>query len=243
MPELRTVQLAGDWEVRVTPVPPHASFKWVKAHVKYPDKPPKPMVEMRSPLLPPDAPAESAPALPDTPEWDAWMLELQNWQEQCDKVREAKADEEMEFSLDYAVMDWRKSGTEDPWQSEPAADWEPRSALERHGVDVGDNRRLAFIHYELLAQPENYDLIVYAAFPKGEADMSPITEEEVNAALGNFRTGSGVSRESRNMGTTPEAARPKGQAAHQNVSIRQGDATGRRKANLARRLVFLVSGK
>ena len=243
MPELRIVQLLGDWEVRVTPVPPQASFRWVKAHVQYPDKPPKPMVEMRSPLLGPDAPPETAPALPETPEWDAWILEMQAWQEQCDTMRRDKADEEMDFSLDYAVVDWRRKGSEDEWQSEPADDWQPPPALKRHGISVDDNRRLAFIHYELLSQPASHELVMRAAFPSGEADMSPVTEKEVSAALGSFRTGSGVSRESGDMGATSGSARPGGQTSNQDVPVRQGNASGGRKANLARRLVFLVSGK
>ena len=243
MPELRVVQLAGDWEVRVTPVPPHASFRWVKSHVQYPDKPPKPVVEMRSPLLSADAPPEIATALPDTPEWDAWMVALREWQDQCDKIRESKADEEMEFSLDYAIVDWRKKGTDDPWCAEPGADWEPRAALLRHNVDVSDDRRLAFIHYELLAQSENYNLVTRAAFPQGEADMSPVTEEEVSAALGSFRVGSGVPGESGSVGAASGSAGPRGQTTHQDVPIRQGNAAGGRKTNLARRLVYLVSGK
>jgi len=201
------------------------------------------MVEMRSPLLPADAPPETAPALPETPEWDEWMLALQKWQEACDRVRESKADEEMEFSLDYAIVDWRKKETDDPWCEEPDADWEPRAALLKYNVDVSDDRRLLFIRYELLAQPENYDRVAQAAFPQGEADMSPVTEEEVSAALGSFRTGGGVSGEPGSVGTASELARPGGQTSNQDVSIRQGDALGGRKANLARRLVYLVSGK
>lgn len=235
--ELTIVQLVGEWEVQVTPVPPQASFRWSKHHVKYPPKPYRPMVEIRSKLLPEGAPPEIVPALPESPEWNGWLEEMKIWQEECEHIREEMAPKEMEFSLDYAVKGWRKKGSEDEWLAEPPDGWLPSEALERHGIEDGLSVRLSFIYYELLAHPQNFDLIMAAAFPKGERDTSLISEEEVDAALSKFRSGGGMSGSAGHVGTNAGTGTQVRGAQGADEHVRRGNVSSRRKGTIARWLV------
>ena len=242
MPELKIVPLGNGWEVRVTPVPPHASVRWNRAHVKYPPKPVRPMVEIISKLLPKGSPPEVVPALPESDEWNAWVEEMTIWQAACDLVRADVAGLELDFSLDYAIADWRPEGSDEEWCSDVPDGWQPNPALARHGVEDDVDIRVAFIHYELMVPPASYDDVMEEAYPKGEQDTSPVTEEEVKAALGSFQPRGRVSGAAGNVGAVTGATGTTQQAARANVDVRQRDASRRCKEPLARRLVQWFKG-
>lgn len=242
MPELKIVPLGNGWEVRVTPVPPHASVRWDRARVKYPPKPVRPMVEIRSKLLPEGSTPEVVPALPESDEWNAWMKEMIIWQAECDQIRGDMAGLELDFSLDYSIVDWRPEGSDEGWCSVPPRDWQPNPALARHGMVDDLDTRVAFIHYELLAPPANYDAVMEVAYPKGEQDTSSVTEEEVVAAIRSFRSGGGISRAAGDMGVATGATGTAQQASRANVNVRKRDVSRRHKESLTRRLVQWFQG-
>lgn len=234
MPSGTIVQLSNQLEALVCPVPPHASFKWQKAHIHYPDKPGRPMVMLKSELT---GHSETASALPESAEWNVWAQEMEIWRAECETLRMAAANDEMDFSIDYAVVGWRVCGSDDEWTIEPPDDWQPRGALDRHGIPVDESkRRIGFIYLELLERPEDHTAVLSAAFPEGELDTSPVTEEEVSAVAGKFRAGDGVSRTAGSVGGRTGVG---GREPHPNVTVRTRDAGGKQKSSIARRLVQL----
>lgn len=239
MPSIRIVQLGDGWEVQVCTVPPHASFRWQKAHISYPVKPAHPVTEITSKL---DGHTESAPALPDSEEWKVWMEHMTVWQAECDKLDGDSYQQQLDFSLDYAVIGWRRIG-EQEWVTDPPLDWQPRDALSRHGVELYDNPRLNFIYLELLDDPDSFRMdmnrIMSTAFPKGEQDTSPVRDEEVTAVLDKFPNRDGVSKSTGNVGTDTGTSRKWGPYG----SVYGRDAGGKRKPSFARWLVQLFEGK
>jgi hypothetical protein len=178
---------------------------------------------------------ETVEALPETKEYDAYLYEMMLWEEECRRIREDLALSETDFSYDYAILGWREMGSEE-WKSEAPDDWQPSGAYGRHGVELSDIRRLTFIFDELLDTADKMDAVREVAFPVGDADTSPITEEEVRAVLDTFPVGS--TGDGGSVGGTARA----GRGGHQDVGVRKRDADGRRKRPLTRWLVRMLEG-
>jgi len=239
MPSTRIVLLGNGWELQVCTVPPHASFRWQKANIPTPPKPVRPMVEITSPL---DGHTEVVPALPDSAEWDAWIEQMKMWQADSDALFEEHYQEQMDFSLDYAIVGWRRAG-EQEWTTDPPVDWKPRDVLARHGVDLYDNTRLNFIYLELLDDPDTFkksvSRIMSTAYPGGEKDTSSVKDEEVTAVLDKFPVRDGTPGSARNVGSDTRTTKERSA----DVVIRAGDDGGRGKASFARRVVQLFTRK
>jgi len=189
-----------------------------------------------------DGHTETVPALPGSEEWEHWEKEMLAYRQECDSVRDEKLFEQSEYSLDYAIVRFRDISVvgleKGEWLTNPPDDWEPRDAMERHGVAPIEDRRVAFVQLELLQYTWDFERIRTIAFPLGgERDTSPITKEEVGAALQMFRPGEGGAVGSLGSGsslTTRQVA---------DVNVRTGDASGRQTWPFTRRLVFLLTGK
>jgi len=233
MSTVTVVSLSNDWEVQVRPVPPTATFKWEKANLNLPPKPGRPMATYTSEL---DGHIETVPALPDSKEWKEWELKMLTWREECDVLREDALYDESDYSIDYAIVAFRKK-EEGPWLIEPPAEWKVPEAMSRHGADDFDCRRLAFIQLELLEFQPDYEKLHAVMFPVGEQSTAPVIKEEIRAALERFPSGDGGA--ARSLGASAGFS----SRGHKDVNVRTGDASGGQKASIARRVVFLFKGK
>lgn len=185
----KSVVNVGELEVLVRPVPPTATVHWQKTHIDIPQKPGRPVEEITSNL---DGHTEVVPALPESDAWDEWVAEMQNWYDEVERIQDEHGHEQLEYHLDYAVIGWREAGSDDEWHEVPPEDWEPPEVLKRHGVPVPEDRRLAYLMYVVLDEPWKMNAVSDKAWPSErdpERDTSPITEEEVSAVLGKFRSG------------------------------------------------------
>lgn len=224
----------GELEVLVRPVPPTASVHWQQAHVKFPDKPGRPMQEITSKL---DGHVEVVPALPDSDEWNAWVLKMQEWNAAVREIQEKSMQDQMQFYMDYAIMGWRVAGGDDGWQESPPDDWQIPDALVRHGANLIEDRRVAYIMYVVLDENWKIQAVSSNAWPKdrdAERDASPVMREEVSAVLDKFRSRDADSGEAVGSGARGQRIR------HTDERIRARDAAdggdGRRSGFLVRTL-------
>ena len=116
---------------------------------------------------------EMVTAPDDSPEWQAYVQAAAEYDVKVDK---AKAD----FIYDYAVEAWQNGTGE--WQTEEPPDWEFPDVLLRHGLKPGE-RRADYVRYHLLITNEDVTAVLDDALGKS----APITNAEVDAALGGFR--------------------------------------------------------
>lgn len=93
------------------------------------------------------------------------------------EIEQAKND----FIYDYAVEAWNWDGGE--WQTEPPDNWEFPQVLARHGLAPSGNKRIDYIRYALLIHNDDTNTVLNDAL----GIARPITEAEVQAALGGFR--------------------------------------------------------
>lgn len=233
----------GELEVLVRPVPPTASVHWQKAHVTLPKKPGRPMQEITSNL---DGHTEVVPALPDSDEWNVWVLKMQEWYAQVEDIQEQHIQDQMQFYMDYAIIGWRGAGSEDEWQEMPDEDWQPPAALARHGIDPIEDTRVAYIMYELLDENWKVQAVTSEVWPKeqdAERDASPVTEEEVSAVLEKFRSGDEDTR--RSVGASTGGRRVR--SADERIRTRDAPGRGNRRhsgwlVRIAQRLTGDIDG-
>jgi len=188
------------------------------------------MATYTSPL---DDHEETVRALPESKEWKQYVVELAEWQDKSAKLRASTMLDEMAFSHDYAVVGWRKKGTEEEWIKDAPDDWEPDESFDRHGVDIGgDEKRILWIRLELMEFQQDIEALNALAFPdRGDKALTPVTDKEVRAVLSSFQSDDGSA--GRSMGGDTGAGRRR---QDRDVSVRGGDAGGR-LARWARRLV------
>ncbi len=107
------------------------------------------------------------------------------------------------------------------------------------GVDTQtqNSRRMQFINLELLERSIFIDEVSRIAFPMGDADTSPVREEEIRAVLEKFRAGDGVSNPS---GSVDNDTRTEDRTREdESVLTRDVDSS---RDGFFRRLVQLVKG-
>lgn len=224
----------GELEALVRTVPPTATVHWQRAHLDIPNKPGRPMVELTSKL---DGHTEIVPALPKSEEWDAWVAEMQEWYDEVDRIQEEKSYSQLEYHLDYALVGWRDAGSDNEWELDPPDDWNPPNVLERHGIDVTDDRRLAYILYVVLDEPWKINTVAEKAWRESkdpEHDASPITQKEISAVQDKFRSGDADTR--RHVGS---ASGSRG-SRNSDERIRTRDAQGRQHGARSGFLVRLI---
>lgn len=228
--------LNNGWEVRVRCVPPTASYRWQEAHITRPPRPPRPVVRIKAKA---DGHVEEVPALPDSTEWNIWVQQMAEWELKCEELHQEVMDQETDFSFDYALVAWRSAGgvgDVEEWTREVPEGWEFPQALITHGAAKpnNDNPVMDFINYELLNTGETRDIIRPLAFPgAGEADTSPVTQAEVEAALRSFRSPMGAPRAAGDMDDSTTSPNDR----DQDVSPSQGRVDRSRPWNPLRRLV------
>lgn len=151
--------------VRTRVVPTHAIVQ-VGAQYK---RPIAPKVALKSVA----GHTEMVTAPDDSPEWAAFV---QAEDEYKAKVEKAKND----FIYDYAMEAWRNGTGE--WQTEAPADWQFPEIFKAHGIQPSDSRRADYVRYHLLVTNDDVGVVLDDAL----GNTAPITDAEVDAALGGF---------------------------------------------------------
>lgn len=158
----------GTLLVRLRSVPGYASLQ-VSARFEFPSAPKVKVHSVAGHDELKDAPT-------DSPEWAEYAAKSA-------EVRKSVERAQNDFLYDYAVEAWSFDNGS-TWHDDVSADWQFPAVLLRHGIAPGDNRRVDYIRYELITS--NVD--VAALFEAALGDAAPITDREVSAALGGFRT-------------------------------------------------------
>lgn len=127
---------------------------------------------------------EMVTAPDDSPEWDAFAQALADYKT---NTRKAKDD----FIYDYAIEAWR-NGSGD-WQTDPPDSWQFPAIFQAHGIQPSAIRRADYIRYELLKTNDDVSAVIEDAL----GNTAPITDAEVDAALGGFRGDAAGSAHSR----------------------------------------------
>jgi hypothetical protein len=117
---------------------------------------------------------EMVTAPDDSPEWAAYVQASNDYDAKVDK---AKSD----FIYDYAVEAWRNGDSD--WQTEAPPDWEFPAILSQHGLRPSESKRADYVRYHLLLFNEDVSAVLNDALGM----TAPITNTEVDAALGGFR--------------------------------------------------------
>lgn len=235
-----TVLVLGEWEVQVRVVPPTASYRWRRANVIFPPKPPRPTAVYHSNLTGHD---EETLALPGSKEYIAWELDTKVWEEECARLMAEAIPDETEFAYDYAILCWRMVGDEE-WLKIPPADWEIPAAYGRHGVPIDEaNVRLEFIMNELLEDTTYIEAVQAAMYPyyqDEERNPEPVSDEEVAAALQTFPGGDVISGPTGRVGGSDSTSGRgrQGQGANEPIRPRH---VGRRRQKRNSLLVQLFS--
>jgi hypothetical protein len=149
--------------VRCRPIPPH-STRAVLSRFK---RPTVPNVELKSAA----GGSETAVALPETPEWDAFMKEQEAYNE---AVRMALDD----FMLNYGIVGW-KLDSESEWSTKPPDNWRVPALMSQYGVVDSDDlweQRLHFIRYGLILTDDDSEKVDRACM------IIPVTKEDVATA-------------------------------------------------------------
>lgn len=195
--------MSGSYVVRVRPVPPYVGQQmFFRSQQAMPPEPKRPRVEAQSVA----GHVEEMPAPEDSPEWKAWQEARRLWYAECAQVTEEQNLRNADFTLDYAVVEWRPPATRrrrlswslarfvglDPgWQSEPPDGWLLPAVLGRHGLgDISANLRLDFIRCVLVATVEDMERLTNVAIGR----VAPLREEEVDAAFAGFPVKDGEGR-------------------------------------------------
>lgn len=111
----------------------------------------------------------------DSPEFQAYREKIAELDAQLEALR-------LDFANDYSIEAWSWDDGKS-WQTEPPDSWQFPETLKRYGFKEGANRRADYIRYELLVVNSDMDTVQRDALGLS----APITNMEVDAALGGFR--------------------------------------------------------
>ncbi len=169
----------GAW-VRTQLVPSYAVFQ-VGRDVP---TPPPPQVGYKSAA----GHTEFKDAPQNSKEFQAWADEIRQADAKITALKDA-------FTYGYAIeaWSWDEGAT---WLTEPPDDWAFPKQLEDFGIHAGQSRRSDYIRYELLKVNEDIGTVLDDALGR----TAPVTNPEVQAALGGFRRdvpGPGAARKRR----------------------------------------------
>lgn len=171
--------------IRWRPVPPYAIAQaWSSLR-----DPPPPTQEIESAA----GHTEKVRVDEDSPEFDRYVQQL-------GEVRQLRAQRMQDLTLDYGIVDWlppppdgvlgvivkalRTLGIK-RWRDEPPQGWKIPERLERYGVGEYIDRRLTYIHVELLQTRADLQRVYAHIGPRGAAGA--LENEEVEAAEASFR--------------------------------------------------------
>jgi len=164
MPE-RTLKSGITVKIRLTP--PHALAQVGNQLVR----PIPPKVAVKSVA----GHSELVTAPDDSPEWQEFIKAEGEY-----KVR--LLEEKNNFVYDYSIEAWRDGAGE--WQTEPPDDWEIPKVFEKYGIKSTGSRRLDYINYFLISTNDDLGIILDTTL----GTTKPVTDQEVDAALGGFPT-------------------------------------------------------
>lgn len=116
---------------------------------------------------------EMVTAPDDSPEWAAFVQAENEYQAQVDKAKN-------DFIYDYAIEAWCNGSGE--WQTDAPPDWVFPEIFKSYGILPGNSRRADYVRYELLRLNDD----VAAVLDDALGNAAPITNQEVDAALGGF---------------------------------------------------------
>jgi hypothetical protein len=219
---MQEVTLYGGVVVRVRPTPPHVWRRFqAEARAELPPEPQLPTRQAKGAA----GNVETMPADEGTPEYEAWLAQWNVWAQDNQAALNLINEHWRGLMLDYAIVEWRQPGGD--WVSEPPEDWEYPAALSRAGLNPGDNRRLDYIHLELLTTPAAVELVTVAA------TITDLAEEEVEAQMRGFLPPAGQGR------GTAESAPAVGRVGH---DIPGGGTGGESAGDWLRRLVRAIKG-
>ena len=107
-----------------------------------------------------------------------WLAYSEKTSELYSQIESAKSN----FLYDYAIEAWSwDDGV--TWQEEPPDSWQFPELFTRHGLKSSGNKRVDYIRYKMLVLNEDLAIILDDALGR----TAPITNSEVDAALGGFR--------------------------------------------------------
>ncbi len=195
---VREVLLTTGVQMRCRPVPPFAT---AAVRSTLPD-PPFPQVTVESAAGGP----EKHPALPETPEYKAWVIAKEKHRRELGLALER-------FTFNYGVVAWRFPAILAPgepteegkdvegvvtygeWLTSPPDEWYLDDTLQDYGIKAlkGPDRRAQYILYELILNDRDS-----AAVEEVVIQPDPLGKEEVLAALAPF-----VSKEMTGLSNTP----------------------------------------
>jgi len=180
----------GAW-LRLRPVPTHVYLMFrgqmlAEKVASIGPKPEPPMVEVKMKA----GHTERLVAGEDTPEYQAFAIQRDEWQTRYDEVMASANADWVMLCRDYAVEEWSHDSRE-TWAKDIPEDWQPDEALDRAGIRLSDNLRAEYISLVLCQSWQDHEALTNIA----EAKVNDIADEEVQAVLAGFRPGAGRKRD------------------------------------------------
>lgn len=117
--------------------------------------------------------SELVTAPDDSPEWMEFVKAEDEYKAKVDKAKN-------DFIYDYAVEAWRNGTGE--WQTDVPTDWVFPEIFRAHGLQPSESKRADYVRYELLKLNDDVATVLDDAL----GNATPITDGEVDAALGGF---------------------------------------------------------
>lgn len=192
----KKLSLGDGVEVRYRTVPPHVYMQFERLSREGMELPPvAPTIEMKSDLT---GHTETSEALPDTPEYDAFMIEYEAWV-QRNAVAEGERQAKWNSLLcNFGIISWRLYPTSGRfrgirhlfrrlvgkgWVLDVPEDWVYPQALVDVGLEESDNRRMDYIGIEVISTPVALSKILMSVMT-----VTDVGDGEVEAAFGGFST-------------------------------------------------------
>ena len=189
------LNLGDGVEVRYRTVPPHVYMQFERMSRKGMELPPvPPKVTLTAKAT---GHTEEVEALPDTPEYDAFMVEYEAWA-QRNAVKEGDRQAKWNTLLcNLGIIAWRLypiSGHfrgirhffcrlfNKGWVSDVPEDWVYPQVLVDVGLEAGDNPRMDYIGIEVIRTPVALSKILMSVMT-----ITDIEDGEVEAAYGGFQ--------------------------------------------------------
>jgi hypothetical protein len=128
--------------------------------------------------------SEKQPALEGTPEFRKYRDDMREYRRQL-------TERTMQFYINYGVVGWQLSEDVE-YLTMPPKDWEVDDILKMYGETTATDpalRRYQYLSYVLILTQEDADLIELAIGVRADSDSQPVTNEEVQAAIAPFESG------------------------------------------------------
>lgn len=165
--------LDSEYDVRLRPVPPGAIMDVIASF----DRPKYPMLDLQSAA----GTSETARALEDSPEWHEWNAKNTEYTKRTNRAI-------TQFMLTYGVLDYRRTGTDDPWKRGAPDEWKVPGDMKQFGIEDSEDKYVRwaqFIKYELIVTVADEDTV-----DKVTDAQKPVTPKEIDDAIVPFDSSS-----------------------------------------------------